>query len=180
VDGASIENAEFRMKNEKNIILRRAVPEDLEELRKLYYDTVTTINAKDYDENQIRAWVGPWANSAKPVRGEGKTFSQKIVEQYFIVAIIDNVIAGFASLEDNGYLDFMYVHKDYQRCGVAKALLTELESYARKKGIKELDAIVSITAKGFFEKHGWKKIREDVVEIRGAMFTDNILVKTLE
>ncbi len=159
--------------------IRRAVPEDLSELRQLYIDTVTNINSKDYDENQIRAWIKPWFEPDTTTR-DGRTFADKIVEQYFIVAVIDETIAGFASLEDNGYLDFMYVHKDFQRHGAAKALLNELENYAREKDIKELDAIVSKTALGFFEKHGWIKIREDVVEIRGATFVDNIMIKKIE
>lgn len=160
------------------IKIRRAVPEDIDDIKKLYYETVTTINAKDYDENQIRAWIKPFLETDTTTKDKRK-FADKIVEQYFIVAIIDNVISGFASLEDNGYLDFMYVHKDYQRHGTAKALLTELENYAHKKGIAELNSTVSITARGFFEKHGFLKIREDVVEVRGAIFHDNIMVKKL-
>lgn len=161
------------------IKIRRAVPEDLAEIRQLYIDTVTNVNSKDYDENQIRAWIKPWFEPDTTTR-DGRTFADKIVEQYFIVAVINNIIAGFASLEDNGYLDFMYVHKDFQRHGVAKKLLNELESYAREKNIKEVNAIVSKTALGFFEKHGWIKIREDVVEVRGATFVDNIMIKKLE
>jgi len=161
------------------IKIRRAVPEDLNELRQLYIDTVTNVNSKDYDENQIRAWIKPWFEPDTTTR-DGRTFADKIIEQYFIAAVINNVIAGFASLEDNGYLDFMYVHKDFQRHGVAKKLLTELENYAYEKNIKEMNAIVSKTALGFFEKHGWIKIREDVVEIRGATFVDNIMIKKLE
>ncbi|MBN8569049.1 MAG: GNAT family N-acetyltransferase [Ignavibacteria bacterium] len=161
------------------IKIRRAVPQDLKELRQLYIDTVTNINSKDYDENQIRAWIKPWFEPDTTTR-DGRTFADKIVEQYFIVAVIDNTIAGLASLEDNGYLDFMYVHKDFQRHGAAKKLLNELENYANEKNIKEVNAIVSKTALGFFEKHGWIKIREDVVEIRGATFVDNIMIKKLE
>lgn len=163
----------------KEIKTRRAAPEDLSELRQLYIDTVTNVNAKDYDANQIQAWIKPWYEPDTVTRDK-RTFADKIVEQHFIAAVIDGSIAGFASVEDNGYLDFMYVHKDFQRHGVAKALLTELENYALQKNIPELNAIVSKTALGFFEKHGWEKIREDVVEVRGAVFVDNIMIKKLQ
>lgn len=43
-----------------------------------------------------------------------------------------------------------------------------------------MNAIVSKTALGFFEKHGWIKIKEDIVEVRGAVFVDNIMIKKLE
>lgn len=160
------------------IVIRRAAPEDLAELRELYINTVTTINKKDYTNEQIQAWIKPWYENS-PTR-DGRTFAQKIIEQYFIVAIIEDVIAGFGSIEDNGYLDFMYVHKDHQRKGVALTLLTELERYSNEQNLKEINAIVSHTAKGFFEKHGWEKIREEVVEVRGAVFTDNIMIKKLK
>ena len=160
------------------IKIRRAAANDIDEIKKLYYDTVTTVNAKDYDENQIKAWIKPFLETDTTTKDKRK-FADKIIEQYFIVAMIDNIIGGFASLEDNGYLDFMYVHKDYQRQGIAKALLTELENYAHEKNIEELDAVVSITARGFFEKYGFVKIREDIVEVRGAIFHDNIMVKKL-
>lgn len=161
------------------IKLRRALPEDLNELRGLYIDTVTNVNAKDYDEKQIQAWIKPWFEPDTVTRDK-RTFADKIVEQYFIVAVIDSTIAGFGSLEDDGYLDFMYVHKDFQRQGVAKALLTELENYAHSKNIKELNSIVSKTALGFFQKYGFEKVREEVVEVRGAVFIDNIMIKELE
>jgi putative acetyltransferase len=160
------------------IKIRRAVPDDIDEIKKLYYETVTTVNAKDYTAEQIQSWIKPFLEPDTATRDKRK-FSDKIVEQYFIVAVIDNVIAGFASVEDNGYLDFMYVHKDYQRHGVARALLTELENYSGKIGIKELNSIVSKTALGFFQKYGFKKIREDVVDVRGSVFVDNIMIKKL-
>lgn len=176
MDGSGI--IKIYEKYKTKLVIRRAVPEDLAALRELYINTVTTINKKDYTQEQIQAWIKPWFENT-PTR-DGRTFAQKIIEQYFIVAIIDTTIAGFSSIEENGYLDFMYVHKDHQRKGVAKTLLYELEKYAKEKNIKEINAIVSHTAKGFFEKHGWKKIREEVVEVRGAVFTDNIMIKKLK
>lgn len=161
-----------------NIKIRQATIEDVVEIKKLYYETVTTVNAKDYTPQQIQSWIKPFLETDTTTSDKRK-FSDKIIEQYFIVAIIDNVITGFASVEDNGYLDFMYVHKDFQRHGVAKTLLTELERYTTEKNIQELNAIVSKTALGFFQKFGWIKIREEEVEVRGATFIDNIMIKRL-
>ena len=163
----------------REIKIRRAVPEDLNELRELYCNTVTHINSKDYDENQITAWLKPWRD-ANYVPGErGGAFAEKLTSQHFFIAMIDDVIAGFGSVDDTGYLDFMYVSKDHQRMGVAKRLLDEIEDISRETGVTELNSIVSKTARGFFEKHGFNVIRQDTVEIRGATFVDNIMVKKL-
>ena len=37
--------------------IRNARPGDMNELRELYYGTITTINSKDYNEEQIKAWA---------------------------------------------------------------------------------------------------------------------------
>jgi putative acetyltransferase len=75
--------------------IRKAIPIDINELRELYYGTITTINTKDYSKEQINAW----ASTAERTEG----FLKKIQEQYFFVAENDDKkITGFASLDKNG------------------------------------------------------------------------------
>ena len=47
------------------------------------------------------------------------------------IAEIENELTGFSSIEKNGYLDYMYVHKDHQGKGIAKNLLEEIEIIKR-------------------------------------------------
>ena len=58
--------------------IRKALPDDINELRELYYGTITTINSKDYNEEQIKVWA------ATSDRTEG--FLKRIQEQYFFIA----------------------------------------------------------------------------------------------
>jgi GNAT superfamily N-acetyltransferase len=46
-------------------------------------------------------------------------------------------------------------NKDYQRHGIAANLLSKIERKARLQGNKTIYSDVSLTAKGFFEKHGY-------------------------
>jgi putative acetyltransferase len=100
---------------------------------------------------------------------------KKIEEQYFLIAETERIIAGFGSVTKTGYLDFMYVHKDFQRMGVAEKLLHALEEYAKQTGIKIITSDVSIIAKPFFEKKGYmvitkqKKILEGIELINYKM-----------
>jgi putative acetyltransferase len=145
--------------------LRLARQEDISELQELYYGTITTINPKDYCPEQIVAWAST-ANRTE-------SLSKKINEQYFYVAENERgQITGFASLEKSGYLDFLYIHKDYQDQGIASLLVDKLLQIAASLNLPFIESDVSITAKPFFEKRGFKTIRQQIVMINGVALTN--------
>lgn len=72
-----------------------------------------------------------------------------------------------------GYLDRLYVHADYQGRGVASAICEELERPVRGKIVTH----ASITAKPFFEKRGYRVVREQQVERRGVLLTNYVMEK---
>ncbi|NJO25156.1 MAG: GNAT family N-acetyltransferase [Bacteroidia bacterium] len=125
-----------------DVFIRRALPEDIDEITGIFRSTVLHVNRKDYNEEQVKIW----AQSAD----KKEKFIARMKEQYFIVAEMENSICGFASLATDGYLDLMYVHKDYQERGLATLLIKELEAYARENKIFLIYSDVSITAKSFF------------------------------
>lgn len=45
------------------------------------------------------------------------------------------MITGFGDMDFTGYLDRLYVHREYQGQGIATLLCGELESWAGKKQI---------------------------------------------
>jgi putative acetyltransferase len=120
---------------------------DIKEITRLFYDTIQVINSKDYPKDEIDDWSSWYTDIDK--------WAEAINEHYFIVAKLDDKIVGFSSLATDGYLDFMFVHKDFQKQGIAKALLTEIENKASIQQNDRIYSDVSITAKGFFEKHGF-------------------------
>ena len=104
--------------------IRKATAEDINELSELYYETITTINSKDYNEEQIKAWASTADRTENLLR--------RINEQHFFVAESDDKkITGFASLDKPGYLDLLYVHKNFQHRGVATLLLQEIFNTAK-------------------------------------------------
>jgi putative acetyltransferase len=107
-------------------------------------------------------------------------WKKRIKEQYFILAVINDVISGFGSIATDGYLDFMYVHKDYQRMGVAKSLLDEIERKAIEQKNPQVYSHVSKTAKGFFEKYGYEH-KEDLRDVyKDIIFINALMVKELK
>ena len=56
-------------------------------------------------------------------------------------------IVGFGDIEENGYLDRLFVRPDYQRMGIGTAICNKLEGAVQGNVFTH----ASITAKPFFE-----------------------------
>ena len=151
--------------------IREANRADLVNILDLFENTIRAINRKDYTNAQIEVW----ANAKNK-----KIWESKIEEQFFYVAEINNEIVGFSSIDSQGYLDFMYVHMDYQARGVASQLLKKIEEKSRNLRIEELWASVSITAQPFFVKKGFEKTKDEIKQVRGVEFINCIMIKKLK
>lgn len=151
--------------------IREAKESDVNEITNLFYNTIQHVNIRDYSQDQVNDWAS-WHEKTD-------RWITKIREQYFIVALSDNIIAGFASLATDGYLDFMFVHKDYQRQGVATLLLHEIEKKAIEQGNTSIYSEVSITARSFFESNGYGVEKEQLKKARNEYMTNFIMKKHL-
>jgi len=149
------------------IVIRHVKISDLAEMQEMFVNTISAICKYDYSADQIRVWTATIENSQRWI--------DKLTSQYFRIAELENKIVGYASLEHNDYLDFLYVHKDYQRMGIANSLYAEIEEEAIKRKATILNSDVSETARPFFEKKGFnvmtpqKNIIKDVEIINYKM-----------
>jgi len=152
--------------------IRKATVEDADSVRELFRETIISVNEKDYDEKQIDIWASG---------SEDKTaWERKIAEQHFLIAGIDSKTVGFSSITDEGYIDFMFTHKDYQHQGIATKMLNALEEIAIEKELETVWAEVSITARPFFSSKGFRITERFVNEVKGVKFDDCIMTKYLE
>lgn len=148
--------------------------DDTQEIIQLFYDTVHTVNALDYTKDQIDAWA-PLDKIQLKLESWSKSLSANIT----YVAKINTTIVGFGDLTIGGLLDRLYVHKDFQRKGIATELLNKLESEALKLNLLEIQTYASITAKTFFETNGFTSISVNNVERNGTVLTNFLMVKRL-
>lgn len=96
-----------------------------------------------------------WASCGNDI----EHWSELLKEQHYIVAENETgMIVGFASVNDYGYMNALFVHKNFQRNGIATSLYKCVETYARETGVEALTSEVSITAKPFFENKGFKSM----------------------
>lgn len=149
--------------------LRKYESNDCAILAELFLNTVHTVNSKDYSKAQLDVW----ATGNVDISGWDKSFS----EHNTLIAEIDGDIVGFGDMDDNGYLDRLYVHSDYQGKGIAKAIVNELEQQAMVYDISFFTTHASITAKPFFEKLGYHAVRENKVVRNGIELTNFIMEK---
>lgn len=129
--------------------IREVSNADMGALKELYKNTILIINRKDYTLAEIEDWVS--------CGDDIPHWEQLIKEQHYILAENnDKVVVGFGSVNELGYIHTLFVHKDFQRQGIASLLYAHLENFAIEKKAERLTSEVSITAKPFFERQGFQ------------------------
>lgn len=154
-----------------NLKIRKGQLNDLLELQKLFVDTVSNICKTDYNDEQINIWISGVENLER--------WKEMLTDQFVLIAQDKQEITGFCTLKNNNYLDFLYIHKDYQRQGIATKLYYEIEQVAQKAGETTITSEVSKTAKNFFEKIGFKVLKEQNINIKGVEITNYKMIKNL-
>ena len=148
------------------MMIREYEPADCEHLAKLFYETVHTINAKDYSQEQLNVWATGNIDL--------EVWNKSLSEHYSVVGVENNIIVGFGDIDKSGYLDRLYVHKGYQRQGIATAICNKLEQAVK---VNKIITHASITAKPFFEQRGFKVVKEQQVERNGIALTNYVMEK---
>jgi putative acetyltransferase len=151
------------------IITRLYRPEDLDAAIAVFQCAVRGIASKDYDQQQILAWSQVDRQRWQPRLNDSKVW----------LAELDRRIVGIISLEANGHLDLLFTDAEYQRRGVATALYSTLEQWARENGVTSMVTEASITAKPFFIHQGFDVIAQQLVQVRGQAFINYQMQKVL-
>ena len=146
------------------MFIRKYESSDCKELAELFYNTVYTINAKDYTKEQLDAWASGQVDLEK--------WDQSFQEHFTVVAVENGIIVGFGDIDTTGYFDRLYIHKNNQRKGIATAICDQLESKVQGKIVTH----ASVTAKPFFEKRGYKVLKEQQV-VRKEIFLKNYVME---
>ena len=99
------------------MLIREYQSSDCKELAELFYNTVHTVNAKDYTKKQLDVWATGQVDL--------KTWNQSLQEHFSIVAVDDDIIIGFGDIDKTGYLNRLFVHFGYQRKGLSLIHISE-------------------------------------------------------
>lgn len=152
--------------------MRKYRSEDVQALAEIYYNTIHQINIRDYSEEQVDVW-------APKTSLETEGWAKKFARTKPLVAVSNDVAVGFAEFEPDGHIDCFYCHHDWIGRGVGSALMKAIHERAGASKIGRIYAEVSITAKPFFEKHGFVTVTQQTVVREGVELTNFKMEKHL-
>lgn len=147
------------------MLIRGYRPSDCQELAELFYNTVHRVNAKDYTKEQLDAWATGQVDLER--------WNRELQEHYSVVAVDDEIVVGFGDIDKTGYLDRLFVHAEHQGKGIATVICGRLEQAAQGNIVTH----ASITARPFFERRGYKVVKEQRIERRGVFLTNYVMIK---
>ena len=154
------------------ITIRPYQAADAVTLTRLFQASVWQVASRDYTPSHVRAWA--------PDIMDARRFGERCESKSTWVAEVGGCIAGFSDLEPDGHVDMLYVHPDFERRGVARALLEHLEKVARGFNYRRLYTEASITARPVFEALGFRVTVPQSVTLRGEAMTNYRMEKRLD
>ena len=145
---------------------------DIPEMQALFRDTVLHVNVRDYSREEVEDWASC---------GDSAEHWRRLLAGNAFVGAFDaqGRLVGFSSMNAGGHLHSMFVHKDSQGRGVATLLLSEVEKVARGYGVRRIGAEVSVTARPFFEAHGYSVVKEQKAKACRLCLTNYVMEKVL-
>lgn len=151
--------------------IKKYTSEYFEEVLSLMKNTIRTVNSNDYNSDQITAWI----TKIDPIK-----LKSSLRANTTLIALINNKLVGFVDMDSSGYLDHLYVHKDYQKQNIGENLVLSIEKELHKNNnLTKFSTYASITSLNFFLKLNYKVIKENTVSINSVNLTNYLLEKSI-
>jgi putative acetyltransferase len=135
----------------KDVVIRAAGPGDVAAISALVQLTVRISNGRDYPPSAIDLIVANFAPDK---------VDQRMAERDVFVCQMGDRIVGTIALGGDR-LRSLFVEPGLQRAGIGARLVTHLEAHAQKVGVSELKLSSSLTARGFYERLGYRMVQPE-------------------
>lgn len=135
--------------------------QDLDMVVSVFQRSVRLSASRDYSAAQIDAWA--------PEPPDLVAWANRLNTGAVFVARHEELISGFIKVADQGHIDLLFVAPEFQGRGVARLLYERVLAWAHAHGLNRLTSDVSITARPFFERSGFRVVKPQDVERRGAV-----------
>ena len=152
--------------------LRQITIKDQLELKKVYFDSIQSLDEKIYSKEQKRAWSSQaWDNpnfDKSIIKGKGWLLSEK------------GVIFAFAIRYPINRVSLFYCKGKFQRKGYGTKLLQKLEYDAKKEGLISLSTEASLISYKLFLKNKWEILRKEKIIINNIFFERYKMIKIID
>ena len=153
--------------NDNKPALRPMLPADAPMLAAIFRASIEDLTGEDYDEEQRIAWADTAADEA--------AFGARLGGMLTLVTTMAGSPAAFAALKGNDRIAMLYVYPAVVGQGIGTLLVDALEKLARARGATTLSVDASDTARGFFEKRGYKAQSRNSVPVNGEWLANTTL-----
>ncbi len=137
------------------VTIRRAEPEDAEAVATLLVRSIREVCGPDYDNDE--AILAPWCANKTP---ENMRRGIQNPNNYWIVAVEGETVAGTALMTLQGEIHLCYVLPEYLHRGIGKAMLEDLLRNARLLGLGKVMLESTRTAREFYLRNGFIQTHE--------------------
>ena len=152
--------------------LRQITIKDQLELKKVYFDSIQSLDEKIYNQEQKRAWSSQaWDNP---------NFDKSISQGKGWLLSNQGIIVAFATRYPNTRIALFYCKGEFQRKCYGTKLLNKLEVDAKKEGLDSLYTEASLISYKLFLKNEWKIIRKEKVIINNIFFERYKMTKIIK
>ncbi|MEM0895442.1 MAG: GNAT family N-acetyltransferase [Verrucomicrobiota bacterium] len=163
------------MKTLADTIVRKWQVGDELRIGEIYYEAVHELTRDHYNEQQRHAWATPIEED--PAWAE--KWRKRCERKDPWVAVADGEVVGFIEFEPDGHIDCTYVSPSHSKRGHMTAIMNRIFEEARQSNLIRLYAEVSVTARPFFERHGFRVVRDNPHEVRGVPILNYIMERWL-
>ncbi len=150
--------------------LRQITIKDQLELKKVYFDSIQSLDERIYSQEQKRAWSSQaWDNP---------NFDKSITKGWLLIE--KGIIIAFGTRYPNDRISLLYCKDKFQRKGCGSKLLHKLEDEAKKEGIESLSTEASLISYKLFLKNKWEIVRKEKIIINNIIFERYKMIKTIK
>ena len=153
--------------------LRQITIKDQLELKKVYFDSIQSLDEKIYSQEQKRAWSSQAWNNPNFDKSISKGKGWLLISK-------KGIIIAFAIRYPSDRIALFYCKGKFQRKGCGSKLLHKLEDEAKKEGLDSLSTEASLISYELFLKNEWKILRKEKVIINNIFFERYKMTKTIK
>ena len=147
-----------------NYLIRRARLEDMQAVMRAHKLSIEEMCSKDYSPFQISKWAD--------VNYQKEIWEKSVNSDLHYVIEVDGVIEGFchSKVHENGdgEIKGLYFTKKLSGKGIGREVFDLSMKFLEENHCSQVFIFGTKTAKGFYERMGFKEVEPTIIHVRGA------------